>query len=153
MFKTDSFLGNKKSSLHLNVWRDHTTIQQDVLLHFGVIFYIEIRLKYEKKYLGYTTLEPTQLGAQLSWLFLSQSSTIIGNFPFDLLLLTFPFLPIFRLCHCLSNVAISVIEFLVEVIYWTRRPKGQQFLLFLAPPDLCCLYSLRNQPSSFQFQI
>ena len=48
MFKTDSFLGNKKSSLNQNVWRDHATMQQDVLLHFWVIFFIKIRLKYEK---------------------------------------------------------------------------------------------------------
>ena len=47
MFKTDSFLGNKKLSLNQNVWRDHATMQHDVLLHFGVIFLIEIRLKYE----------------------------------------------------------------------------------------------------------
>jgi hypothetical protein len=38
MFKTDSFLGNKKLSLNQNVWRDHATMQQDVLLHFWVIF-------------------------------------------------------------------------------------------------------------------
>ena len=36
--KTDSFLGNKKLSLNQNVWRDHATMQQDVLLHFWVIF-------------------------------------------------------------------------------------------------------------------
>ena len=40
MFKTDSFLGNKKLSLNQNVRRDHATMQQDVLLHFWV--------KYEK---------------------------------------------------------------------------------------------------------
>ena len=38
MFKTDSFLGNKKLSLNQNVWRYHATMQQDVLLHFWVIF-------------------------------------------------------------------------------------------------------------------
>ena len=38
MFKIDSFLGNKKLSLNQNVWRDHATMQQDVLLHFWVIF-------------------------------------------------------------------------------------------------------------------
>jgi hypothetical protein len=38
MFKTDSFLGNKKLSLNQNVWHDHATMQQDVLLHFWVIF-------------------------------------------------------------------------------------------------------------------
>ena len=38
MLKTDSFLGNKKLSFNQNVWRDHTTMQQDVLLHFWVIF-------------------------------------------------------------------------------------------------------------------
>ena len=38
MFKTDSFLGNKKSSLNQNVCSDHATMQQDVLLHFWVIF-------------------------------------------------------------------------------------------------------------------
>ena len=38
MFKTDSFLGNKKLSLNQNVWRDHATMQQDVLLHFWAIF-------------------------------------------------------------------------------------------------------------------
>ena len=38
MFKTDSFLGNKKLSLNQNVWCDHATMQQDVLLHFWVIF-------------------------------------------------------------------------------------------------------------------
>ena len=38
MFKTDSFLGNKKLSLNQNVWRDHATMQQDILLHFWVIF-------------------------------------------------------------------------------------------------------------------
>ena len=37
---------NKTLSLNQNVWRDHATMQQDVLLHF----FIEIRLKYEKKY-------------------------------------------------------------------------------------------------------
>ena len=37
MFKTDSFLGNKKLSLNQNVWRDHATMQQDVLLHFWVV--------------------------------------------------------------------------------------------------------------------
>ena len=31
MFKTDSFLGNKKLSSNQNVWRDHATMQQDVL--------------------------------------------------------------------------------------------------------------------------
>ena len=34
MFETDSFLGNKKSSSNQNVWRDHATMQQDILLHF-----------------------------------------------------------------------------------------------------------------------
>ena len=53
MFKTDSFLDNKKLSFNQNVWRDHATMQQDVLLHFwqlifGQYFFIEIRLKYEK---------------------------------------------------------------------------------------------------------
>ena len=38
VFKTDSFLGNKKLSLIQNVWRYHATMQQDVLLHFWVIF-------------------------------------------------------------------------------------------------------------------
>ena len=38
MFKTDSFLDNKKLSFNQNVWRDHATMQQDVLLHFWVIF-------------------------------------------------------------------------------------------------------------------
>ena len=38
MYKTDSFVGNKKSSLNQNVWGDHATMQQDVLLHFLVIF-------------------------------------------------------------------------------------------------------------------
>ena len=38
MFKTDSFLGNKKSSSNQNVWRDHATMQQDVLFDFWVIF-------------------------------------------------------------------------------------------------------------------
>ena len=32
-----SFLGNKKSSSNQNVWRDHATMQQDVLLLFWVI--------------------------------------------------------------------------------------------------------------------
>ena len=48
MFKTDSFLGIKELSLNQNVWRDHATMQQDVLLHFGGYFYIEIRLKHKK---------------------------------------------------------------------------------------------------------
>ena len=34
MFKTDSFLGNKKLSLNQNIWHDHATMQQDVLFHF-----------------------------------------------------------------------------------------------------------------------
>ena len=38
MFETDSFLGNKKLSFNQNVWGDHATMQQDVLLHFWVIF-------------------------------------------------------------------------------------------------------------------
>ena len=36
--KTDLFLGNKKFSLNQNVWRDHATMQQDILLHFWAIF-------------------------------------------------------------------------------------------------------------------
>ena len=44
MFKTDSFLGNKKLSLNQNVWRDHATMQQDVLLHFWVDFQIQKRI-------------------------------------------------------------------------------------------------------------
>ena len=49
MFKTDSFLGNKKLSLNQNVWRDHATMQQDVLLHFWVkYFYIKIMLNMKK---------------------------------------------------------------------------------------------------------
>ena len=38
MLKTDSLLGNKKLSLNQNVWCDHATMNQDVLLHFLVIF-------------------------------------------------------------------------------------------------------------------
>ena len=38
MFETDSFLGNKKLSLNQNIWHDHATMQQDVFLHFWVIF-------------------------------------------------------------------------------------------------------------------
>ena len=34
MFKTDSFLDNKKLSFNQNVWRDHAAMQKDVLLHF-----------------------------------------------------------------------------------------------------------------------
>ena len=41
MFKTDSFLGKNQ-----NVWRDHATMQQDVLLHVWMVYLIEIRLKY-----------------------------------------------------------------------------------------------------------
>jgi hypothetical protein len=37
MFKTDSLLDNKKSNLKQIVWHDHSTIQQDILFHFGVI--------------------------------------------------------------------------------------------------------------------
>ena len=48
MFKTDSFLGNKKLSLNQNVWCDHATMQQDVLLHFWIIFFFKMRWKYEK---------------------------------------------------------------------------------------------------------
>ena len=51
MFKTDSFLGIKELSWNQNVWRDHATMQQDVLLHFGWYFYIEIRLRYGKNIL------------------------------------------------------------------------------------------------------
>ena len=36
--KLISFTGNKKSSLKQNVRRDHATMQQNVLLHFWVIF-------------------------------------------------------------------------------------------------------------------
>ena len=32
------FYATKKLSLNQNVWRDHATMQQDVLLHFWVIF-------------------------------------------------------------------------------------------------------------------
>jgi hypothetical protein len=49
--KLISFLGNKKLSSNQNVWHDHTTMQQDVLLYFWAIFLIEIRLKYEKNIL------------------------------------------------------------------------------------------------------
>ena len=31
-------LGNKKLNLNQNVWHDHATIQQDILVHFWVIF-------------------------------------------------------------------------------------------------------------------
>ena len=34
MFKTDSFLGNKKLSFNQNVWRDHATMQQNILFDF-----------------------------------------------------------------------------------------------------------------------
>ena len=37
MFKNDSFLGNKNSSSNQNVWRNHATMQQDVMMHFLVI--------------------------------------------------------------------------------------------------------------------
>ena len=50
MFKTDSFLGNKKLSLNQNVWRDHATMQQDVLLHFWVIFLHWNQAEIWKKY-------------------------------------------------------------------------------------------------------
>ena len=50
MFKTDSFLGNKKSSSNQNVWRDHATMQQDVLLHFWVIFLYWNQTEIWKKY-------------------------------------------------------------------------------------------------------
>ena len=50
MFKTDSFLGNKKLSLNQNVWRDHATMQQDVLLHFWVIFLYQNQAEIWKKY-------------------------------------------------------------------------------------------------------
>ena len=32
MFKTDSFLGNKKLSFNQNVWRDHATMQQNTII-------------------------------------------------------------------------------------------------------------------------
>ena len=50
MFKTNSFLGNKKLSLNQNVWRDHATMQQDVLLHFWVIFLHWNQAEIWKKY-------------------------------------------------------------------------------------------------------
>ena len=50
MFKTDSFLGNKKLSFNQNVWRDHATMQQDVLLHFWVIFLHWNQAEIWKKY-------------------------------------------------------------------------------------------------------
>ena len=46
--KLISFLCNKKSSLNQNVMCDHATMQQDVLLHFWMIFYTEIRPKCEE---------------------------------------------------------------------------------------------------------
>ena len=49
MFKTDSFFGKQK--IEFKVWRDQVTMQKNVLLHFWVIFYIKIRLKYEKNIL------------------------------------------------------------------------------------------------------
>ena len=36
--KLIEFLDNKRSSLNQNARRDHSTMQQDVLLHFWVIF-------------------------------------------------------------------------------------------------------------------
>ena len=50
IFKTASFLGNKKLSLNQNVWRDHATMQQDVLLHFWVIFLHWNQAEIWKKY-------------------------------------------------------------------------------------------------------
>ena len=38
MYQEFACLLNKKLSLNQNVWRDHATMQQDVLLHFWVIF-------------------------------------------------------------------------------------------------------------------
>ena len=49
IFKTDSFLGKKLSS-NQNVWRDHVTMQQDVLLHFWVIFLYWNQAEIWKKY-------------------------------------------------------------------------------------------------------
>ena len=42
--KLISLLSNKKSSLNQNVRCDHATMQQDVLLHFGVIFWVQLLL-------------------------------------------------------------------------------------------------------------
>ena len=50
MFKTDSFLGNKKLSFNQNVWHDHAIMQQDVLLHFWVIFLYWNQTEIWKKY-------------------------------------------------------------------------------------------------------
>ena len=50
IFETDSFLGNKKMSLIQNVWRDHPTMQQDVLMHFLVIFPYWNQAEIWKKY-------------------------------------------------------------------------------------------------------
>ena len=50
MFKTDSFLDNKKLSFNQNVWRDHATMQQDVLLHFWMVFLYWNQSEILKKY-------------------------------------------------------------------------------------------------------
>ena len=52
MFKADSFLGNEKLSLNQNVWHDHATMQQDILLHFWVIFLNWNQAEIWKKYSG-----------------------------------------------------------------------------------------------------
>jgi hypothetical protein len=44
------FRQNKKLSLNQNVWRDHATVHQDVLLHFRVIFLHQNQAEIWKKY-------------------------------------------------------------------------------------------------------
>ena len=57
--KLISFLGNKKSSSNQNVWRDHATMQQDVLLHFWVIFLYQNQAKISKSYSVVQLFVPT----------------------------------------------------------------------------------------------
>ena len=57
MFKTDSFLDNKKLSFNQNVWRDHDTMQQDVLLHFWLIFLHKIQAEIQKEIFSCPALE------------------------------------------------------------------------------------------------
>ena len=76
MFKTDSFLCNKKLSLNQNVWRDHATMQKDVW--FWWYFYIELRLKNEKNIL-WSSSRAFSYGKQCCFLLSTKCNKQISN--------------------------------------------------------------------------
>ena len=133
MFKTDSFLGNKKLSLNQNVWHDHATMQQDVLLHFWVIFDTEMRPKYEEVILLSSSrvflLSTPIENSEASWKKASNGLTTQIEFIFCVYYLSqCEFLPKTENCNS-CGLSISISGTIRGVVFWTLRHFKGKFCL------------------------